>query len=250
MFKVDTIETINPKLRTQMLLLRKRVFCDKLGWNIPHCNGLEADIYDFTNSFYVNWLSDDAQTLLGSIRLISMAHCNLLNTVFRDSVETEKRSDIHERKQIWEGTRLCIDERCFSAEERPSSLITLLYGLFRSSQAMGIERLVCNCDSLMYRKYRQLGFDFQYLGATRAFAHGTVHCLVFDVSSQNLEILVSLRFQYGLGLTDKHNSVDGAGLALARQFNRQSNDVFQDLNTNTPTMVSHRKTWETDDIPA
>lgn len=117
-FRIDTINTISPELRLQMLALRKRVFCDQLQWNIPHANGLEADIYDFTSSFYMNWLCDKGQNLIGSVRLMSMAQCNLLNTVFRNTIEEQRQIEVFENRRVWEGTRLCIENTYFQAKEQ------------------------------------------------------------------------------------------------------------------------------------
>lgn len=259
-FRIDTINTINPELRRQMLLLRKRVFCDLLHWNIPHCNGMEADIYDFTDSYYMNWLSEDETMLIGSVRLMSMAQCNLLNTVFINSVEKQRQPDLQKNKRVWEGTRLCIDDRHFQDGDRSITLILLLYGLFRSSQRMGIETLICNCNSLMYRKYRQLGFHFTYMGATKEFEHGQVHCLAFDMSPENLDILESL-------ISDKLDSlpahqvqahtsstasirIEGSAINLARKFNGLDSDVDAYHRHRTHSIIPAQMRWDGDDIPA
>ncbi len=68
-------------------------------------------------------------------------------------------------------------------------LYRLLYGLFLSCEAMGVQTLVCNCGTLMYRLYRQSGLQLEHLGKTSQFCHGDVHCLCFDISGQNRMIL-------------------------------------------------------------
>jgi len=259
-FRIDTINTMNPELRRKMLLLRKRVFCDQLHWNIPHCNGMEADIYDFTDSYYVNWLSEDKNMLIGSVRLMSMAQCNLLNTVFINSVEKQRQPELQKDRRVWEGTRLCIDEQHFQDRDRSKALIQLLYGLFQSSRQMGIETLICNCNSLMYRKYRQLGFHYTYMGATKEFEHGQVHCLAFDMSTENLDILQSL-------ISDKLDrlhapevqthtlsatniSIEGSAANLARKFNGLDHGVDEYNRHRTHNVVRTQMRWDGNDIPA
>jgi len=249
-FRIDTTKTIKPQLRAKMLTLRKRVFCDKLGWNIPHCNGQEADIFDFEDSYYLNWLSADTRTLLGSVRLMPMSQCNLLNTVFLNSIAEEKQTALTDNIRMWEGTRLCIDEALFSYETRSDALITLLYGLFRASEEMGIETLICNCNSIMFRKYRQLGFHFEYMGSTKEFQHGQVHCLSFHISSKNLHILMSLTQSAHNAWKLASELFQGQGIQAARYFNQIDRKGLPDNYAKPLSVLKHNAKETETVIPA
>jgi len=191
-FQIDNVTTMDAEFRQKMLTLRKQVFCDTLLWDIPHCDGLEADIFDFTSAFYMNWIDESEGQLLGSVRLMPMTQNNLLNTVFRNTVEAEHLMQIENDPTIWEGARLCINEAFVQNRFGKEGLYHLLYGLLMSCEAIGIRTLVCNCDSLMYRRYRQLGLDLMHLGKTKQFRHGAVHCLSFEISMQNKMVLNEL----------------------------------------------------------
>ena len=191
-FQIDNVKTINSELKQEMFALRKHVFCDMLLWDIPHCDGQEADIFDFTNAYYINWLDEQDGSLLGSVRLIPMTQNNLLNTVFKDTIDVNKLAQIENNPRVWEGARLCLNEQIVQARFGSEGLYWLLYGLQLCCEDMGIQTLICNCDSLMYRIYRRLGLTFKPLGKTGQFRHGTVHCLSFEICAQNKAILKRL----------------------------------------------------------
>ncbi len=212
-FQIDNVATMDAKLQQNMFALRKQVFCDTLLWDIPHCDGLEADIFDFTNAFYMNWIDECEGDLLGSVRLMPMTQNNLLNTVFRSTVEAERLVQIENDPTIWEGARLCIHEALVQKRFGKEGLYRLLYGLLMSCEAMGIQTLVCNCDSLMYRRYRQLGLVLKQLGKTKQFRHGAVHCLSFEISARNKAVLEN-QISHTIGLSP--SQITGAGIQFAK----------------------------------
>ena len=213
-FIFDTVSTINPNIREKMFQLRKSVFCDSLGWKIPHCSGQEADIYDFTQSYYMNSIDPQTGALISSVRLIPFMCDNLMTTVFTQSHRCERSALMRQDNRIWEGTRLCINEGIIPVEERSSAMASLLMGLFQSCKAVGIEKLMCNCDSAMFRLYRSLKLKIEKLGSTDEFQHGVVHCIVFEISSYNRRILSNLADRSGIEWPE----IEGAGIQSARSF--------------------------------
>jgi N-acyl-L-homoserine lactone synthetase len=211
-FQLDTESTIDLTLRKAMLRLRKHVFCDTLGWDIPHCGGQEADIYDFNRCFYLNWTDPENGTLLGSVRLIPFADDNLMTTVFRRSHEGDRSSELRQSNRVWEGTRLCLNEAVLAPEDRVTAMTSLLLGLFKACEQAGIETLMCNCNSVTYRLYRTLGLHFEHIGVTNEFHHGPVHCLAFGISDNNFEVLTDLANRMNLDWPE----VDGKGIRFAR----------------------------------
>ncbi|MEN3794659.1 acyl-homoserine-lactone synthase [Fulvimarina sp. MAC3] len=213
-FQIDTTTSIESQLRAQMLRLRKHVFCDELGWDIPHCEGQEADIFDFGSSYYLNWVDDLSGAFLGSIRLMPLMRDNLMTTVFRRTIAVERFGDVRRNCRVWEGTRLCLNDRLIEPEARTAALVTLLGGLFMACRAMGVEMLLCNCSSVKYRRYRSLGFHVEHLGVTREFRHDAVHCLGFEISEANLHALMRLSNSPEL----RQPVLRGEGIRVARAF--------------------------------
>lgn len=213
-FQLDTETSIDSDLRKQMLCLRKAVFCDALGWDIPHCGGQEADIFDFNKCFYLNWIDPETGVLLGSVRLLPYARDNLMNTVFKNTIDPQRSAEFRQQKRVWEGTRLCINEKFFEANLRPNAIVTLLLGLFNACKATGIEKLLCNCNRLMHRLYRNFGLEFECMGDTSEFRHGEVHCLGFPISEKNFRVLRELAEQRNLEWPE----IEGRGVLAARSF--------------------------------
>lgn len=192
-FLLDSIETIKAPIRQQMLELRKRIFCDRLKWDIPHQNNLEADIYDFTSAFYLNWVDPRSYALYGSVRLMPMIGENLLNTVFRKTMpDTIKHTQFD-----WEISRLCVSDRAIEQFDR-NALPLLLHGLFIGAETTGIQRLWSNCNSMMCRNVRKMGLNYVHQGQTVEFHHGTVHCLSFEISTPNKQTLQNFLKQNGI----------------------------------------------------
>jgi N-acyl-L-homoserine lactone synthetase len=211
-FQFDTESTIDLNLRKAMLRLRKHVFCDTLGWEIPHCHGQEADIYDFNRCFYLNWTDPKTGSLLGSVRLIPFACDNLMTTVFKRSHEGGRSTELRQDHRVWEGTRLCLNEALLAPEDRLTAMTNLLLGLFKACEEAGIETLMCNCNSATYRLYRTLGLQFEHIGVTNEFHHGPVHCLAFGVSERNFAVLTDLASRMKLDWP----KVNGKGIQYAR----------------------------------
>ena len=179
-----------------------------------------------------------------------MSQCNLLNTVFLNSIAEEKQTALTDNIRMWEGTRLCIDEALFSQETRSDALITLLYGLFRASEEMGIETLICNCNSIMSRKYRQLGFHFEYMGSTKEFQHGQVHCLSFHISSKNLHMLMSLTQSAHNAWKLASELFLGQGIQAARYFNQIDRKGLPDNYAKPLSVLKHNAKEAETVIPA
>lgn len=111
---------------------------------------------------------------------------------------------------------------------------------------MGIETLICNCNSLMYRKYRQFGFHFSYMGSTKEFNHGQVHCLAFDISRQNLDIFETLQCKSTNRLTSSDILIDGSASALAWHLNTSDCPFPEGFNHQMPYILPQHETGDSD----
>lgn len=227
----DSEKTINASVQDRMFRLRKQVFCDTLGWDIPHCSGKEADIYDFIHSYYMNLIDPSTGTLMSSVRLIPFNSDNLMSTVFKQSIESNCKTDRYQSNRVWEGTRLCINEKAIPAKERPCAMIKLLVGLFQTCKIVGIERLMCNCNSVMLRLYRSQGLVIDKIGSTDEFRHGVVHCIAFDISPLNFQVLSDFAEHMNIAWPE----IEGRGIESARKFTQYSKTEFPVLYPPMPT---------------
>ena len=205
----ESVSTIDPQERTNMFRLRKKVFCDELGWDIPHCSGKEADVFDIYNSFYMNLVCKNSGGIAGSVRLIPLSDENLICTIFKRCLEGTE--DVSSSNLVWEGTRLCIDESICSSRDYHSTMLQLLLALYQTCKVVGIERLMCNCSSSMLRFYRNFGLEIEKFGNMKELRHGVVHCIAFDISPLNKQALQKHASREGLNWPE----IEGRGIKPA-----------------------------------
>ena len=86
--------------------LRKRVFKDRMGWNVSITpGGLEVDDFDLSETVYLLALNDDKR-VIGNWRLLPTMGSIMIRTVwpqFLDSI------DIPQDQAIWEASRFAVD---------------------------------------------------------------------------------------------------------------------------------------------
>lgn len=177
----------NRSILNQMFRLRKRVFFDKLGWDVTVSGEFERDAYDDIDPVYLIWTDTSRSRLYGCIRLLPTTGPTLLRDVFHD---TFPDAAALLSPSIWEGTRMCIDEDLLSAdlpEISPNrALALLLLGLCECALHHGIRTLISNYEPHMQRIYRQAGAEFEELGRSSAHGRRPVCCAAFEVSDRVL----------------------------------------------------------------
>jgi N-acyl-L-homoserine lactone synthetase len=110
----------HPNLLDQSFRLRKKVFADKLGWDVPVSGPRERDRYDDLHPAYLLWCDEERERLFGCVRLMPTTGPTLLYDVFRDTFPGA--CDLI-APGIWEGTRMCIDEEAITPDMRPGSRV-------------------------------------------------------------------------------------------------------------------------------
>lgn len=167
--------------------LRKRVFADRLGWNVTLIGDEERDIYDDLQPAYLIWCDTSKTTLYGAVRLMPTTGPTLLYDVFRN---TFPHSCDLCAPSIWEGTRMCIDEqnvvRDIPGLSPERAFCLLLLALCEVALDNGISTLVSNYEPLMKRVYRRAGAELDELGRADGYGRFPVCCGVFEVSARVL----------------------------------------------------------------
>jgi N-acyl-L-homoserine lactone synthetase len=104
--------TANRPLVTDMHRDRKRIFIDRLGWDVPVHGDEERDEFDDADATYLI-VEDDWRGHLGSVRLLSTERPHLLDTIFPSLCE-----DVPTGPDIREVSRLCFAPKCRGGEYR------------------------------------------------------------------------------------------------------------------------------------
>lgn len=188
--------TENQSLINQFFALRKRVFFDQLEWNVPVSGDIEKDEYDEIGATYLIWCSDDLSTVYGGLRLLPTSGPTLLHDVFH---ATHGKNPNLARPDVWEGTRMCVDEIAIRRDlggVDPAKAFNLLFvALCEMAVDLGVSRLVSNFEACMARVYRRAGLKFDMHGCAQEYGRRPVYCASFEVSR---DILDGLRERHQL----------------------------------------------------
>ena len=175
----------NPQLMRAIFRLRKRVFHDRLNWRVEVRGNEERDVYDDLEASYLVWCSEDRSRLYGVVRLMPTDGPTLLHDVFW---ATYGRNADLIADDIWEGTRMCLDDellaRDFPDMDAGRGFSLLLLALCEAALAFGIRRLVSNFEPMMSRVYRRAGVRMQMHGSADGYGRRPVCCASFAVSDQ------------------------------------------------------------------
>jgi acyl homoserine lactone synthase len=152
------------------LALRYRKFVKGLGWKLPHKDELERDQYDHPLSVY-SIVERDNQVIAGARATPCSACWNGWTYMLKDA-HLEKISSIPsgllsvypETADIWECTRLVLDENELSPEERTIAMKLVVYGLCKLAKGGGCEKLISLSPRVFSRYLKTLGYDAQPIG--------------------------------------------------------------------------------------
>lgn len=175
----------NTHLMRAMFRLRKRVFYDQLKWTVQISGDEERDGYDDLGASYLVWRSGDRSRLYGAVRLMPTDGPTLLHDVFW---ATHGRNADLIGSDIWEGTRMCLDEELLAQDfpkmDAGRGFSLMLLALCEAALALGINRLVSNFEPMMSRVYRRAGVRMQMHGSADGYGRRPVCCASFAVSHQ------------------------------------------------------------------
>lgn len=156
----------------EFLALRKKVFVDDLGWDIPHDDAYEMDQYDTPVAHYSLVLNDGR--VVGGARAMPTtaiwgSHTYMLRDAFSGKlthIPPEVMSVEIASPKVWECTRLVISDSLKTQAERSECLALIVDGLVETARARGADELICLSSLMLMRALRQLGYDVRQLGQT------------------------------------------------------------------------------------
>ena len=185
-----------PQLVKRMFELRKEVFFDQLGWDVKVGPMGEIDAYDYTNPAYLIWCDETRTKLYGCLRLLPTTGPTLLYDVFRNTFPNNVSLTA---PGIWEGTRLCIDEKLIETDlpdmEPKRAFCIMLLALCETALAHGIHTLISNYEPPTKRLYQMAGAPLTELGRADGFGKRPVCAGSFEVS---LKVLGEMRARLGI----------------------------------------------------
>lgn len=152
------------------LHLRKQVFVDELGWDVPHNDDVEMDQYDTPVAYYS--LVMDSGKVVGGARAMSTEAIWGTNTYMLRDAHKGKLPHIPKTvlpdeiatPQVWECTRLVISPTLTTNDERRNCLRLIVDGLVAQARTRGADTLICLSSHALMRSLRQLGYKVCRIG--------------------------------------------------------------------------------------
>jgi N-acyl-L-homoserine lactone synthetase len=175
----------NFDLITAMYRLRLRIFRERLGWTVSSTGELEVDIFDTIGPTYLLVL-DDAENVVGCVRLLSTAGPNMLARTFPALLEGK---DAPCSARILESSRFCVDtsRSCeLGASGLNRATFMLLAGMMETLRLQEADSIVTVTDTRMERVLRRAGWPLERIGlpqrlgptmAVAGFLHGSDEAL-------------------------------------------------------------------------
>jgi N-acyl-L-homoserine lactone synthetase len=162
---------------------RKRVFVDRLGWNVPVVDGeFEIDQFDTDHAVYLLDL-DAAGRHQGSIRLLPTTEPHLLSEVFPHLCDAGAPRD----EATWEITRMMTAP---DAIDRRATHTRLTVAVTEFALLYGVRRYSCMTHAQFLSAVLAVGWDCQMLGLPRADDRGeTVGAIVINMTPETLSLI-------------------------------------------------------------
>jgi acyl homoserine lactone synthase len=174
-------------LLNNMFRLRKRVFHDRLGWDVQITDGLETDLFDDLDPAHVISVDDDGN-VVGCMRLLQTTGPHMLADVFSSILDGEPplRSST-----VWEATRFCVDTQRLSRGRGRNTIsyVTseVMIGAFEFAMAAGVQDAVAVIDPVMNRVMQRSGnAPYGYLGSPKPMGKVVALAALMDCSAERV----------------------------------------------------------------
>ncbi len=155
----------NSALALGMHRLRRRVFRDRLEWEVSVSDGLEIDQYDALTPTYL--LGVDRRDVVGCVRLLPTTGRNMLADTFPILLDGQAAP---KNAKIWESSRFCVDTQnvAATAENGLKEATFLLFAaMIEWGQQHDLQAIATVTDLRMERILRRAGWGLDRLGEPR-----------------------------------------------------------------------------------
>ncbi len=201
-----------PDLISQMHILRKEVFFDRLKWEVDVEGNWEIDRFDDYDPLYVLSLNDKGR-VQGSLRLLPTTGPNMLRDVFHCLLPTGEHI---ESPTIWESSRFCVSLKDQHGKRSLSNLNTVTAELIAAMGEVGVlaglSNIVTVYDHFLRRIISRAGCDETLVGGPQDIGGVKTYAGMFLVDELDLEIFKN---NWGIEGSLVHSSKTRANSVLA-----------------------------------
>ncbi|MGB7258383.1 MAG: acyl-homoserine-lactone synthase [Pseudolabrys sp.] len=174
--------------------IRKRVFRDRLNWQVKTLRGWEIDEFDALNPLYLISIGDDGN-VRGSLRLLPTTGPNMLADVFPELLPDGMTI---ESATIWESSRFSVDQA--AAAERSDNLLNrttgeLLVGIVEVGLLAGLTEVVSVYDAMFARILKRADCAAELIGKPARIGDIMGYAALFEISDR---MLINMRKAAGI----------------------------------------------------
>ncbi len=189
---IYVVDSLNNHLHTHLLedmfRLRKRVFHDRLGWEVEVQDGKEIDMFDHLDPAYIISVDDDGH-VVGCVRQLQTTGPHMLSDVFSSILDGEPpvRSS-----RVWEATRFCVDTQRLSMGGRGRNSISyvtseVMIGALEYAMSAGVTDAIAVIDPVMNRVLHRSGNGpYDYLGSPKPMGKVVAMAGLIDCSEDRV----------------------------------------------------------------
>ena len=180
-------ETNRHAYRREMLeyhKLRKKVFCDTLGWVPPSDGGIERDVFDDHYNVVIVNIDETSGKVSGGVRLMPTLGPTLMHSVWGDMLPEPKA---YRSANIWEATRFCVDDSANRSRKNSfvnRATLALSLAVLEFCDANDIDQVIGVCERKFFDMQRAYGTEATIL-ATKTDENGTeIGCGIWETGPQ------------------------------------------------------------------
>lgn len=179
----------HPYEMEQMFRLRKRVFADRLGWDVTCKGDWEIDKYDALDPLYVLAMDETEEQVIGSLRLLPTTGPNMLADTFYELLPDGMKV---KSSTVWESSRYCVDTELaaqWSEKGLHKATAELLLALCEIGIDVGLTHIVTVIDLRMERILRRMRCFGDRIGMPKRYGAVTALAGLWDTSEEMLSRL-------------------------------------------------------------
>jgi acyl homoserine lactone synthase len=163
--------------------IRKRVFFDKFGWEVPVINSWEIDGYDALDPVYLLSINE-AEQVVGGLRLLPTMGFNMLNDTFPELLPEGKRI---ESPLIWESSRFCIDSDIdvqIGPKRIHQAIAELGLGMNEIGAKIGLSHIVTVYDALLHRHLSRMGCGGEPIAEPKRIGKCLAYAVFYEIGPE------------------------------------------------------------------
>jgi len=178
----------HPREIDTMHQLRKKVFHERMGWDVSVIRHWEIDGFDGLDPLYMLSV-DERGRIVGSLRLLPTTGMTMINDVFSQLLPGGKPV---ESPLIWESSRFAVDHEAdvpIGPKGISRATAELGLGMNELGAELGLSHIVTVYDGLMHRVLRRAGCAGEPIGPAQRIGDVMTYAVFFEIGQETEQAL-------------------------------------------------------------